>query len=918
MKRYVAGVLAVVGLSACVAPPTLKVAFSYDEVRGRLPSNGLRYVVMPDPSTQLVEVDIRYEVGSREDPPGKAGLAHLVEHLLLERRRSDTNGRPLMQQLHQIAVQHNAYTTDDATHFMLNARADRVGMLITLQAKTMNVACNTISDEDFVREREVVRNELRQRRRSPEAMIAQLTVSAIYAPEHPYGHPVGGDGDEQLSTITRRDACEFIARYYVPERAIMLVAGGISVDATIQMIASQFQRVGRRPSMPRREVEPRTRASEQHSYELDIERPWVTVAWPLPDARTTEGGAVMLGIRAAFFDDFWRDADFTCARRVVPLILGGEKMPVFALGLELEDADHVDDCVSRVWTVVRSLGQRFRSGRYGAIATLTNRRKVEFVSGLEALFGANGRTDRIADLVQFSRDVDFDSRELYAVHEFDRIGKIRGEDLQLDVTRTIDPDRARVSVFTASQQARRDRRPHAALDFGALHAGDPGEAIAIDPEQQSSLELPGELTMASNATRFSLDNGMRVVLLPRAAMPVVALELIFDGGESAAPDNPLVARAAAALLTAPDATMSYTGVDIWRRTLDDHTMFTVRGLTVYFDVMVKGLERLTRAGTYSPEAVTHWTRRLEPGFTSGHSRSAREFWHQQQAALYGIDHPYARSAAFVRRWLFDVTTDRLGAFQRDNFRAANATLIVAGAFDPGLAESLIRGSFGRWSGGTTRRLVPRPAAVRTQPLHIGVVGGDDAMVDIAVVYPSPAGLAGEQAARMVLTQMLADQMWSIRTQLGATYDPRAVRDAGVSASGYRLSCSVDAPRAGEVLREIQNKVDALRRGTELDVRFMQARRKVVDRLLAGSTVSAVLAAQLGDITRFQLAPTHYTDLLRRAATLSVADVEALLEHELAPHTEAVIAHGAQAAVTAAFADAGLDDVTLVDAGDGRR
>jgi hypothetical protein len=158
-----------------------------------------------------------------------------------------------------------------------------------------------------------------------------------------------------------RDACEFIGRHYIPERAIALVAGGISFDATIRMIASEFQRVSRRPPAPRREIEQRIGPSERRTFQLDVERPWVSVAWALPDARTPEGDMVLSGIRRVFFEDAERDADFTCARRVVLLVRGGEEMPIFALALELDDTSKLDDCVSRVWTVVRSLAERFHT-----------------------------------------------------------------------------------------------------------------------------------------------------------------------------------------------------------------------------------------------------------------------------------------------------------------------------------------------------------------------------------------------------------------------------------------------------------------------------------------------------------------------------------------------------------------------------
>src|SRR5262245_60362737 len=94
---------------ACT-PTHPRFAFNLPEQRGRLDANGLRFVIMPDPSTQLAEVDVRYEVGSREDPPGKAGLAHLVEHLMFQHKPDGPNTKPLFHFLLQASVFVNAYT----------------------------------------------------------------------------------------------------------------------------------------------------------------------------------------------------------------------------------------------------------------------------------------------------------------------------------------------------------------------------------------------------------------------------------------------------------------------------------------------------------------------------------------------------------------------------------------------------------------------------------------------------------------------------------------------------------------------------------------------------------------------------------------------------------------------------------------
>src|SRR3954465_8758749 len=124
MAKRVAAVVAVVWALASCTPTTPKIVFKHGETRGRPQKNGLRFVVMPDPTTQLAEVDVRYEVGSREDPPGQAGLAHLGEHLMFQQRPDRAGPKPLMHVLQQATLNLNAYTSWDTTHYMLSARAE--------------------------------------------------------------------------------------------------------------------------------------------------------------------------------------------------------------------------------------------------------------------------------------------------------------------------------------------------------------------------------------------------------------------------------------------------------------------------------------------------------------------------------------------------------------------------------------------------------------------------------------------------------------------------------------------------------------------------------------------------------------------------------------------------------------------------
>src|SRR3972149_4347192 len=78
------GLLVVCGLACAGTPARPRYKLEISDTRGVVRANGLRVIILPDPSASLVEIDVRYEVGAAEDPPGRGGLAHLAEHMMFE------------------------------------------------------------------------------------------------------------------------------------------------------------------------------------------------------------------------------------------------------------------------------------------------------------------------------------------------------------------------------------------------------------------------------------------------------------------------------------------------------------------------------------------------------------------------------------------------------------------------------------------------------------------------------------------------------------------------------------------------------------------------------------------------------------------------------------------------------------------
>jgi predicted Zn-dependent peptidase len=908
MNRVLATLVAAACAWSC-NPTTPKFSFTHAEKRGRLTSNGLRFVVMPDSKTQLLEVDVRYEVGSREDPPGKAGLAHLAEHLMFQQKPDGPQTKPLFNYLLQTSIFVNAYTNWDTTHYMVNARADQLDDVIKVEALRMHYGCETISEEEFLRERDVVRNEIRGGHRTPEGLIMPLTLKAIYPTGHAYAEPIGGN-DEQLTNISLQDACDFLKKYYVPERATLIVAGGVDPDKTVESITKWFGKLEKREPGPRRKVDPISPTKDKKTYDVDLERPWVTVSWALPDATTPEGEMAQFGIWSAFFDTAVKADEYECATQAQPAIFGGQYAPVFTIALELKDMGRLDECLDFVWKAAKKAHRGWDYGTWEQLEESKNRRQASFIAQLEPL---TSRTNAMGDMVQFTRDVDFDSQDVYIFHELDKIKKFDQERVGKVMKGMLDPDRARIVVLKPNKQGMKgDRRSKVKFQNKSHETREEPE---VDPgEARKPLKVAAELKGLKGAQRFELGNGMRVVLFPVEGFPVVTAQLIFDVGAAHTPDNPMLAQASAEFLQLPmDAqAQSRAGVSMRCGTTPDHTICTSRGMSIYLDVVIKGLERLIKAGEYNQKGIENWQKSTKIAFKLRRPQQRTEYFRQQLVSLFGPDHPYTRTALTTPDNVGKVGRDALSSFRNKHYSAANATLVVVGQFDPKQAEGHIRENFGSWDKGHKDAAIPREPFKRVGPAFVGVIGDEDPQVDVSITYPAPAGIDGQEGARRVLNEMLNDKIWEIRSRLGSTYGTYSRRDIRVGPSSYDLGGAVDAPRAGESLKAMRDGIDSLRQGTDFDAMFAKARRKVLKDLLGESTVTSQIAWDLGEISRYNLDFSFHNTLLQQVAAVSMAQVRALLAKELDPANEIIVMLGDRPSVSKAFADAGIKDVKLVE------
>ncbi|MBT6959725.1 MAG: insulinase family protein, partial [Rhodospirillaceae bacterium] len=186
--------------------------------------NGMQVVVIPNHRVPIVSHMVWYKVGSADEQPGKAGIAHFLEHLMFKGTPTYPAGE-ITDLVARNGGQQNAFTSYDYTAYYQNVAADRLPKMMELEADRMR---NLILSEEDVRvERDVVLEERRMRVDSRPASIMSERLDAALWVTNRYGTPVIG-WEEEIQALNRDDAFDFYRRWYAPKSAILVVAGDIT------------------------------------------------------------------------------------------------------------------------------------------------------------------------------------------------------------------------------------------------------------------------------------------------------------------------------------------------------------------------------------------------------------------------------------------------------------------------------------------------------------------------------------------------------------------------------------------------------------------------------------------------------------------------------------------------------------------
>ncbi|MBJ6123675.1 M16 family metallopeptidase [Sphingomonas mollis] len=249
--------------------------------------NGLRVLVHQDRSTPVVHVSVSYDVGSKHEPAGRSGFAHLFEHLMFT--GSENVPGDYVKLLMNVGASVNGSTNVDRTNYYETVPTPALDRALFMESDRMGHLLGALDQRRLDAERGVVQNEKRDGSAAPASVIEDRTRAALYPANHPYGHSIIGSMRD-LDAATLTDVRRWFNDHYGPNNALVVLAGDIDLPTAQRLMTRYFGSIpaGLRNTRPDAGPVPLARTISETAT-APVTSPIIVRDWPVPGAQDPDG-----------------------------------------------------------------------------------------------------------------------------------------------------------------------------------------------------------------------------------------------------------------------------------------------------------------------------------------------------------------------------------------------------------------------------------------------------------------------------------------------------------------------------------------------------------------------------------------------------------------------------------------------------
>lgn len=797
--------------------------------------NGLRVIVHEDRKAPVVAVSIWYHVGSRHEPAGQTGFAHLFEHLMFN--GSENAPGDFFEPLREIgATDFNGTTWYDRTNYFQTVPTQGLELALYLESDRMGHLLGAVTQEKLDNQRGVVQNEKRQGDNQPYGLVRYAQIDALFGADHPYGHSTIGSMTD-LDAASMDDVQAWFGRHYGPNNAVLVLAGDIDVATARTMVERYFGDIARGPETE--QVDPgipeleerRDIVMQDNVATTRLYRTWAVPGLNDPATSDLDVAASVFGGLASSRLDNILVRDEQTAVSVTAYVQEFEYVSRFEVRVNVAptaDADAVSARLDELIADYIANGPTQDEVNRVAMSQVSSR-----IAGLEQVGGFTGKATVLATGELYSGDPAHYRTRLA------RMGAATPETTRAAMQQWL----TRPVLAIRVDPGERGDYEEASSVGGERTGGLDSPAFYLQPGEEAEAGAPATADMGTRSVprpvvgeiddldfpeveRATLSNGVEIRFVQRTAVPTMLTLLSFDAGNAADRADQLGTQVLMLSLMSEGTTtlnsvqiaeaQERLGASLSTSASLDRTTLGVFALAANYEPSLDLLQDVVRNPAFAPSEIeriraaqlsTITTERTTPA-----SMASLNLW----PVLFGEEHPYGRptSGLGTPDSVAAITREDLLDFHRSWIRPDKLTIMVVGNSTLAEVVAALEPRFGDWTAEGEAGFKSMDAAIPVANPRIILVDRPDSPQSF--IYGGQVlDLVGTDELLPLLTvnealggSFLSRLNTELREVRGWSYSVRGSVNRFAGPVSYTIRAPVQADRTGDSIAAMQEQIDA--------------------------------------------------------------------------------------------------------------
>jgi len=779
-------------------------------------SNGLQVIVHTDRKAPIVGVTTYYRVGSKSEPKGRTGFAHLFEHLMFGGSENVPNFDVPLEGAGSTST--NGSTWFDRTNYVETLPTGALNLALMMESDRMGHLLGAVTQDKLDKQRGVVQNEKRQGDNEPYGLTDYAIGDGLFPVGHPYRHStIGSMADLGAASLT--DVRKWFIDNYGPNNVVLVLAGDIDAATARPMVEKWYGHIPRGPEVARVSAEPVTLAAPVRR-EMKDQVPLTKVyrVWSGPGMSHADAPALDMGMRVlGGLASSRLDNELVRGKQLATSVSANAQQfeQVSYIQVEMTIKPGVDQAVAEkaLDDIIADLiknGPTEDELRRAATSAVSGQ-----ISGLEQVGGFGGKGATLAEGLLYTGDPAQYKKDLAA------IAALKPADVQgalsrwltrpvysLVVTPGTRTEKGELMGGWGDEASSPAAKPDAKKRAPKLAKGPKREMPPVDPV--------GELTFPK-VERSALSNGIPVVLARRGGVPKVLVSLSFDAGYAAdAQDGPGTQSLMMSLLSEGTANLNATqiaeeqerlGASIGAGAGVDSSSVTLSALTPNLQPSLDLLADLVLNPAFREDDVKRSQSKRLADIAQSQASPRALASRSLNPILFGPAHPYGQPGDGLgdSRSVAALSPATLRAAHGKWLRPDNVTITVVGDVSMEQLKPMLEASFGAWEAPASARPVKAlDAAIPAPQPRIVLIDRPNSPQSVIVagrVLPLTGGTPNMEALDLA-NQVLGDGFLSrlnlnLREDKGWSYGVRTGIRSPKGPRSLVLTAPVQADRTGD-------------------------------------------------------------------------------------------------------------------------